>query len=144
ACRTHVETRLILPQAIGDGWLHERVPAELAATLVMVTAEDRGRDRVRARPRLPNSQVALAHRRLRVIFFRFSGREKDRGEDTLRPLSTDYVEFTYQWASGVPLTEMDQPPGVDLGDAIKALKGLYSALRQIEWAVLDRPAFHEL
>ncbi|HYS29902.1 MAG TPA: DEAD/DEAH box helicase [Candidatus Limnocylindria bacterium] len=144
ASRIYGENSLIITQAIEDGWLQELAPAELAATLVMVTAEDRGRDRVRARPRFPNSQVALAHRRLRVIFFRFSGREKDRGEDTLRPLSTDYVEFTYQWASGVPLTEMDPPPGVDLGDAIKALKGLYSALRQIEWAVLDRPAFRDL
>jgi hypothetical protein len=39
---------------------------------------------------------------------------------------------------------LEPPSGVDLGDAIKALKGLYSALRQIEWAVLDRPAFHDL
>jgi len=144
ASRIYGENSLIITQAIEDGWLQELAPAELAATLVMVTAEDRGRDRVRARPRFPNSEVALAHKRLRVIFFRFSGREKDRGEDTLRPLSTDYVEFTYQWASGVPLTEMVPPSGVDLGDAIKALKGLYSALRQIEWAVPDRPAFHDL
>ena len=144
ASRIYGENSLIITQAIEDGWLQELAPAELAATLVMVTAEDRGRDRVRARPRFPNSEVALSHKRLRVIFFRFSGREKDRGEDTLRPLSTDYVEFTYQWASGVPLTEMVPPSGVDLGDAIKALKGLYSALRQIEWAVPDRPAFHDL
>ncbi|HLB78204.1 MAG TPA: DEAD/DEAH box helicase [Candidatus Dormibacteraeota bacterium] len=144
ASRIYGENSLIITQAIEDGWLQELGPAELAATLVMVTAEDRGRDRVRARPRFPNSEVALAHKRLRVIYFRFSGREKDRGEYTLRPLSTDYVEFTYQWASGVPLTEMVPPSGVDLGDAIKALKGLYSALRQIEWAVPDRPAFHDL
>jgi ATP-dependent RNA helicase HelY len=144
ASRIYGENSLIITQAIEDGWLQELAPAELAATLVMVTAEDRGRDRLRARPRFPNSEVALAHKRLRVIFFRFSGREKDRGEDTFRPLSTDYVEFTYQWASGVPLTEMVPPSGVDLGDAIKALKGLYSALRQIEWAVPDRPAFHDL
>lgn len=110
----------------------------------MVTAEDRGRDRLRGRPRFPTAELALAHRRLRVIYFRFSGREKERGEDTLRPLSTDYVEFTYQWASGMPLTDIESPPDVDLGDAIKALKGLYSALRQIEWAVVDRPALHAL
>jgi ATP-dependent RNA helicase HelY len=144
ASRIYGENSLIITQAIEDGWLQELAPAELAATLVMVTAEDRGRDRLRARPHFPNSEVALAHKRLRVIFFRFSGREKDRGEDTLRPLSTDYVEFTYQWASGTPLTEMVPPSGVDLGDAIKALKGLYSALRQIEWAVVDRPLFHDL
>jgi ATP-dependent RNA helicase HelY len=144
ASRIYGENSLIITQAIEDGWLQELQPAELAAALVMVTAEDRGRDRVRARPKFPTAEVALAHKRLRVIFFRFSGRERDRGEDTLRPLSTDYVQFTYDWASGIPLTEMDPPGGVDLGDAIKALKGLYSALRQIEWAVVDRPAFHDL
>ena len=33
---------------------------------------------------------------------------------------------------------------VEFGDAIKALKGLYSALRQIEWAVTDRPSLRKL
>jgi len=144
ASRIYGENSLIITQAIEDGWLQELTPAELAGALVMVTAEDRGRDRLRVRPRFPTSELALAHKRLRVIFLRFSAREKDRGEETLRPLSTDYVGFTYQWASRVPLTDMESPPGVDLGDAIKALKGLYSALRQIEWAVVDRPAFHDL
>ena len=31
-----------------------------------------------------------------------------------------------------------------LGDAVKALKGLYSALRQVEWAVTERPALRKL
>ena len=39
---------------------------------------------------------------------------------------------------------MQAPIEVELGDAIKALKGLYSALRQIEWAVVDRPALRKL
>src|SRR5438067_2520432 len=135
---------LIITQAIADGWLEELTPAELAASLVMVTAEDRNRDRPRPRRRLPTSGAALAQKRLRIIYYRFSAREKERGEENLRPLSTDYVNFTYDWCSGLPLTELQAPVDVELGDAVKALKGLYSALRQVEWAVTERPALRKL
>ena len=144
AARIYGENSLIITQAIADGWLEELTPAELAASLVMVTAEDRNRDRPRARRRFPTSAVALAQKRLRIIYYRFSAREKERGEDNLRPLSTDYVDFTYDWCSGRPLTEMQAPIDVELGDAVKALKGLYNALRQIEWAVTDRPTLRKL
>jgi len=30
------------------------------------------------------------------------------------------------------------PQNVDIGDAIKAMKGLYSLLRQLEWALKDQ------
>jgi len=144
ASRIYGENSLIVTQAIADGWLEELTPAELAASLVMVTAEDRNRDRPRERRRFPTSAVALAQKRLRIIYYRFSAREKERGEENLRPLSTDYVNFTYDWCSGRPLTEMQAPIDVELGDAVKALKGLYSALRQIEWAVSDRPSLRRL
>jgi len=144
ASRIYGENSLIVTQAIADGWLQELTPAELAASLVMVTAEDRNRDRPRERRRFPTSAIALAQKRLRIIYFRFSAREKDRGEENLRPLSGDYVNFTYDWCSGVPLTEIRAPMEVELGDAVKSLKGLYSALRQIEWAVTDRPALRKL
>jgi ATP-dependent RNA helicase HelY len=144
AARIYGENSLIITQSIADGWLEELTPPELAASLVMVTAEDRNRDRPRPRRRLPTSAVALAQKRLRIIYYRFSAREKERGEENLRPLSTDYVNFTYDWCSGRPLTEMQAPTDVELGDAVKALKGLYSALRQIEWAVVDRPALRKL
>jgi ATP-dependent RNA helicase HelY len=144
ASRIYGENSLIITQSIADGWLEELTPPELAASLVMVTAEDRNRDRPRPRRRLPTSGVALAQKRLRIIYYRFSAREKERGEENLRPLSTDYVNFTYDWTSGRPLTEMQAPTDVELGDAVKALKGLYSALRQIEWAVADRPALRKL
>jgi ATP-dependent RNA helicase HelY len=144
ASRIYGENSLIITQAIADGWLEELTPPELAASLVMVTAEDRNRDRPRPRRRLPTSTIALAQKRLRIIYYRFSAREKERGEENLRPLSTDYVNFTYDWCSGLPLTEMQAPVDVELGDAVKALKGLYSALRQIEWAVADRPAVRKL
>lgn len=144
ASRIYGENSLIITQSIADGWLEELTPAELAASLVMVTAEDRNRDRPRPRRRLPTSGVALAQKRLRIIYYRFSAREKERGEENLRPISTDYVNFTYDWCSGRPLTEMQAPTDVELGDAVKALKGLYSALRQIEWAVTDRPTLRKL
>jgi ATP-dependent RNA helicase HelY len=144
ASRIYGENSLIITQAIADGWLEELTPAELAASLVMVTGEDRNRDRPRPRRRFPTSAIALAQKRLRIIYYRFSAREKDRGEENLRPLSSDYVNFTYDWCSGRPLTEIQAPADIELGDAIKALKGLYSALRQIEWAVVDRPSLHQL
>jgi ATP-dependent RNA helicase HelY len=144
ASRIYGENSLIITQAIADGWLEELTPAELAASLVMVTAEDRNRDRPRPRRRLPTSAIALSQKRLRIIYYRFSAREKERGEENLRPLSTDYVNFTYDWCSGRPLAEMEAPADVELGDAVKALKGLYSALRQVEWAVVERPALRKL
>ncbi len=144
ASRIYGENSLIITQSIADGWLEELTPPELAASLVMVTAEDRNRDHPRPRRRLPTSAIALAQKRLRIIYYRFSAREKERGEENLRPLSTDYVNFTYDWCSGRPLTEMQAPTDVELGDAVKALKGLYSALRQVEWAVTDRPSLRRL
>jgi len=144
ASRIYGENSLIITQAIDDGWLEELTPAELAASIVMVTAEDRNRDRPRPRRRFPTSAIALAQKRLRIIYYRFSAREKDRGEENIRPLSGDYVNFTYDWCSGRPLTEIQAPADIELGDAIKALKGLYSALRQIEWAVVDRPSLRQL
>jgi ATP-dependent RNA helicase HelY len=144
ASRIYGENSLIITEAIADGWLEELTPAELAASVVMVTAEDRNRDRPQARRRLPTSAVALAQKRLRVIYYRFSARERDRGEENFRPLSSDYVNFVYDWCNGEPLPSMQAPQGVELGDAVKAVKGLYSALRQIEWAVVERPALRRL
>jgi len=144
ASRIYGENSLIVTQAIADGWLEELTPPELAASLVMVTAEDRNRDRPRPHRRPPTSAIALAQKRLRIIYYRFSAREKEHGEENLRPLSTDFVNFTYDWCSGRPLTEIQAPADVELGDAVKALKGLYSALRQVEWAVVDRPSLRRL
>ncbi len=144
ASRIYGENNLIITEAIADGWLEELTPAELAASVVMVTAEDRNRDRPQPRQRMPTSAVALAQKRLRVIYFRFSARERDRGEENLRPLSGDYVNFVYDWCSSEPLATLQPPPGVELGDAVKAVKGLYSGLRQIEWAVVERPTLRHL
>src|SRR5207237_10832696 len=108
--------------------------------LVTGTAEGRYRARSRERHRLPTSGIAVAQKRLRIIYYRLSAREKARGEENLRPLSCDYVNFTYDWCSGRPLTEMQAPLNIELGDGVKALKGPYSALRQIDGAVVARPS----
>jgi len=138
------ENTLVLTEAIMEGWLEELTPAELNATLVMLAAEDRGRDRARPRlGRFPTSALQLSYRRLRVIYFRCAARERDQGEANLRPLSTDYVAFAYDWSRGVPLTEIRPPEGVEFGDAIKALKALYSTLRQMEWALSEMAVLRE-
>jgi ATP-dependent RNA helicase HelY len=145
ASRIYGENTLILAEAIAEGWLEELTPAALNATMVMLTAEDRGRERGRPEPRrFPDSMLQLSYRRLRVIYFRCAGRERDHGEENLRPLSTDYVGFIYDWSAGKPLTEIQPPAGVEFGDAIKALKGLYSTLRQAESAVAEQPRLQSL
>jgi hypothetical protein len=40
---------------------------------------------------------------------------------------------------GVPLADIEPPAGADLGDVVKAVKNLYSMLRQIEQASRNRP-----
>ena len=43
------------------------------------------------------------------------------------------------WTKGVPLADIDPPAGADLGDVVKAIKNLYSMLRQMEQASRSRP-----
>ena len=38
-------------------------------------------------------------------------------------------------SAGEALDAIPLPPAVDIGDAIKAMKSLYSVLRQLEWAL---------
>ena len=68
--------------------------------------------------------------------------EKDLDEPNLRQPSHDYIDFAYRWATGEPLDQIPLPANVDIGDAIKAMKSLYSLLRQLEWAL--RQAKHPL
>src|SRR5438094_9682356 len=95
ASRIYGENSLIITEAIADGWLEELTPPELSAALVMVTAEDRNRHRPRDRRRFPTSAISLPQKRLRTLYYRFPDRDNARGKDNLRPLSTDYVNFTY-------------------------------------------------
>jgi hypothetical protein len=45
------------------------------------------------------------------------------------------VDFTHRWCLQDPLPSLPLPQGVDFGDAVKAVKSLYSTLRQLEFAL---------
>ena len=61
--------------------------------------------------------------------------ERDLDEPNLRAPSHDYIDFAYRWSAGEALDKIPLPPNVDIGDAIKAMKALYSLLRQLEFAI---------
>jgi len=139
AASLYGENALLVARAIREGWLDDLRPEELAASLVMLVAEDRGRERPAGRHRFPTGRIEQAYRTLRVALFRLASLERDQGLETLRPLSLDFVDAAYQWVLGTPLAEIEAPAGADLGDVIKAVKNLYSMLRQMELAVRDLP-----
>jgi len=66
---------------------------------------------------------------------RFMELEREHGLETLPPLSLEQIRPAYEWASGVPLADIEPPPGADTGDVVKAVKSLYSLLRQMEQAL---------
>ena len=132
------ENALLVADAIQAGWLEELTPAELVGVLTMLVAEDRGRDRPpAARRQWPSRGVERGHRLLRADLQRLGAIEEHHGVATLRPLSFDFVGAAHQWATGVALAEIDVPPGADVGDLVKAVKNLYSLLRQMEQALRE-------
>ena len=134
------ENALLVADAIASGHLDTLDPAELAGALVTLVAEDRGRERPQpSRRHFPTAGVELAHRRLRGSLNRLLAIEREHGLQTLRPLSLDYVNAAHQWASGTALAEIETPPGNDIGDVVKAMKNLYSMLRQMEQALREHP-----
>ncbi len=136
ASRVYGENTLLVTEAVWLGWLEGLTPAELCAVVVMLTAEDRMRDRGPRPPRrYPTPAVSQVARLIRSLYFRFADLERDLDEPNLRPPSHDYIDFAYRWASGESLETIPLPPNIDIGDAIKAMKGLYSLLRQLEWAL---------
>jgi ATP-dependent RNA helicase HelY len=136
AARVYGENTLLVTEAVWSGWLDGLRPEELCAVLAMLAAEDRGRERgPRQARRYPTPAVTQTARLLRALYFRFADLEQDLDEPNLRPPSYDYVDFAYRWASGEPMDGIPLPPNVDIGDAIKAMKGLYSMLRQLEFAL---------
>ena len=144
ASRMYGENGLLMTEAIHEGWLEEFSPAELCAVLVMLAAEDRGRTAAgRRAPRFPTTPVANTYRQLRSLYYRFSELEEAYGISSLRPISRDWVQFAYDWSSGVPLTHINLDPALEFGDAIKAIKSLYSTLRQLEWALEGPGAFRQ-
>jgi ATP-dependent RNA helicase HelY len=138
ASRVYGENTILVAEAVWAGWLEGLTPEELCAVLVMLAAEDRerGRDRRPLGPRrYPTHAIAQTARLVRSLYFRFADMEKDLDEPNLRQPSHDYIDFAYRWASGEPLDQIPLPANVDIGDAIKAMKSLYSLLRQLEWAL---------
>jgi ATP-dependent RNA helicase HelY len=136
AARVYGENTLLVIEALSNGWLDGLRAAELCALLAMLATEDRSRDRGPRQPRrYPTPAVAQTARLLRAVYFRFADLEQDMDEPNLRPPSYDYIDFAYRWASGEPMNTIPLPPNVDIGDAIKAMKGLYSVIRQLEFAL---------
>ena len=134
------ESSLLVAQAVCGGVLDGLAPEELAATLVMLVAEDRGRDRPPpSRRQFPTNKVERCHRRLRCDWHHLAELEAANGVQTLRPLSLDYVAPLYRWALGDDLATLEPPAGADLGDVVKAVKSLYSLLRQMEQALHAHP-----
>lgn len=128
------EAALLVAEGIDQGWFADLDAPELAAVLVMLVAEDRGPCRPRRRT-FPTPRVEQAWRAMRAAAHRLEALERQVGLHTLRPLSQDYVTAAYRWVAGVPLAEIEPPPGGDLGDVVKAVKNLYSMLRQMEQAL---------
>jgi len=134
------ERALVIADAIAAGTFDGLVPEELAAALVMLVAEDRGRERASpGRRRFPSHAVELVHRALRQSLGRFADIERAHGVATIAPLSYDYIEAAHAWTRGEELADIDAPVGADLGDVVKAVKNLYSLLRQMEQALHSHP-----
>jgi ATP-dependent RNA helicase HelY len=140
ASRVYGENTILVAEAVWAGWLEGLMAEELSAVLVMLAAEDRERGRGRgaaaAGPRrYPTPAIAQTARLVRSLYFRFADMEKDLDEPNLRQPSHDYIDFAYRWSAGEPLDKIPLPANVDIGDAIKAMKSLYSLLRQLEFAL---------
>ncbi len=139
AARVYGENTILVAVAVSLGWFEGRTPEELCAVIVMLAAEDRERrgDRQQQRSprRYPTPAIAQTARLIRSLYFRFADMERDLDEPNLRQPSHDYIDFAYRWAAGEALDKIPLPPNVDIGDAIKAMKALYSLLRQLEFAV---------
>ena len=138
AARVYGENTILVAEAVWLGWFEGLAPEELCAVVVMLAAEDRERrgDRQARGPRrYPTPAIAQTARLVRSLYLRFADMERDLDEPNLRAPSHDYIDFAYRWASAEPLDKIPLPANVDIGDAIKAMKALYSLLRQLEFAL---------
>jgi ATP-dependent RNA helicase HelY len=134
------ERALLIADAIAADTFADLQPEELAASLVMLVAEDRGRDRPHsARRHFPTPAVERQYRMLRLSLNRLAEIEREHGITTMSPLSFDFIDAAYAWTSGDELADIEPPPGADLGDVVKAVKNLYSLLRQMEQALRTHP-----
>src|SRR5207249_4073588 len=78
AARVYGENSLLVTEAIWLGWFDGLEPAELCALMVMLTAEDRGRERgPRQARRYPTPAIAQTSRLLRSLYFRLADLESE-------------------------------------------------------------------
>ncbi|MGB9483476.1 MAG: DEAD/DEAH box helicase [Candidatus Dormiibacterota bacterium] len=132
AAAVYGENTLLVSQTVADGWLDEMSPEEICGTLVMLAAEDRNPDRPSGKRRMPTARLEKVARRLRQAQRELAETEAEWGLSESRSPSLDYVDYVYNWARGVPLTELQPPAGVDTGDALRATKSGYALARQLE------------
>ena len=138
AARVYGENTILVAEAVWLGWFEGLTPEELCGVMVMLAAEDRERrgDRQAHGPRrYPTPAIAQTARLIRSLYFRFADMERDLDEPNLRSPSHDYIDFAYRWSAAEPLDRIPLPANVDIGDAIKAMKAVYSLLRQLEFAL---------
>ena len=138
AARVYGENTILVAEAVWLGWFEGLTPEELCAVMVMLAAEDRERrgDRQAHGPRrYPTPAIAQTARLIRSLYFRFADMERNLDEPNLRSPSHDYIDFAYRWSAAEPLDRIPLPANVDIGDAIKAMKAVYSLLRQLEFAL---------
>jgi len=139
AARVYGENTILVTEAVSLGWFEGLTPEELCAVIVMLAVEDRERRGDRRQEhsprRYPTPAIAQTARLIRSLYFRFADMEKELDEPNLRQPSHDYIDFAYRWSSGEALDKIPLPANVDIGDAIKAMKALYSLLRQLEFAI---------
>ena len=138
AARVYGGNTILVAEAVWLGWFEGLTPEELCAVMVMLAVEDRERrgDRQAHGPRrYPTPAIAQTARLIRSLYFRFADMERDLDEPNLRSPSHDYIDFAYRWSAAEPLDRIPLPANVDIGDAIKAMKAVYSLLRQLEFAL---------
>ncbi len=138
AARVYGENTILVAEAVWLGWFEGLTAEELCGVIVMLAVEDRERrgDRQAHSPRrYPTPAIAQTARLIRSLYFRFADMERDLDEPNLRSPSHDYIDFAYRWSSGEPLDRIPLQSNVDIGDAIKAMKAVYSLLRQLEFAL---------
>jgi len=139
AASVYGENTLLVSQAVLQGWLTSLEPEEICAVLVMLAADDRNQGRAAPRRRMPTRRLEQLSQRLRQAQRELAELEQEAGIAESRPPSLDYVEFVYNWSRGVPLTELQPPPGVDVGDAVRATKSCYALCRQLEQGLAGWP-----
>ena len=134
------QSALVVAEAVCGGVLDGLLPEELAAVLAMLAAEDRGRERpAPSRRHFPTHPIERCYRALRSRRQRLADLEATHGVETLGPLSLDFIVPLYRWALGDELSTLEPPTGADLGDVVKAVKSVYSVLRQMEQALRQHP-----